>query len=39
MEESNIKAFYYYFDTVKEELRPITILSGDDENGYKCVYK
>lgn len=39
MEESNIKAFYYYFDTVKEELRPISILSGDDENGYECVYK
>ena len=39
MEESNIKAFYYYFDTVKEELRPISILSGDDKNGYKCVYK
>ena len=39
MEESNIKAFYYYFDTVKEELRPISILSGDDKNGYECVYK
>ena len=39
MEESNIKAFYYYFDTVKEELRPISILSGDDKNGYKCIYK
>ena len=39
MEESNIKAFYYYFDTVKEELRPISILSGNDKNGYKCVYK
>ena len=39
MEESNIKAFYYYFDTVKEKLRPISILSGDDKNGYECVYK
>ena len=39
MEESNIKAFYYYFDTVKEELRPIGILSSNDENGYECVYK
>lgn len=39
MEESNIHIFHYYFDTVSGELKPITILSGDDENGYECVYK
>ena len=39
MEKSNIKTFHYYFDTASGELKPITILSGDDENGYACVYK
>lgn len=39
MKEPNIHTFHYYFDTVSEELKPIDILSGDDENGYECVYK
>lgn len=39
MEESNIHTFHYYFDTASGELKPITILSGDDENGYECIYK
>lgn len=39
MKESNIRTFHYYFDTASGELKPITILSGDDENGYECVYK
>lgn len=39
MEESNIHTFHYYFDTISGELKPITILSGDDENGYECIYK
>ena len=39
MEESNIHTFHYYFDTASGELIPITILSGDYENGYECIYK
>lgn len=39
MKEPNIHTFHYYFDTVSGELKPIDILSGDDENGYECVYK
>lgn len=39
MKELNIRTFYYYFDTASGELKPIIILSGDDENGYECVYK
>lgn len=39
MEEPNIKTFYYYSNIVKEELRPISILSGNDENSYEYVYK
>lgn len=39
MKEPNIHTFHYYFDTVSGELKPIDILSGDDKNGYECVYK
>lgn len=39
MKEPNIHTFHYYFDTASGELKPINILSGDDENGYECVYK
>lgn len=39
MEESNIHTFHYYFDIANGELKPITILSGDNENSYEYVYK
>lgn len=39
MKEPNIHTFHYYFDTVSGELKPIDILSDNDENGYECVYK
>ena len=39
MEESNMHTLHYYFDTARGELKPITMLSGDDENGYECIYK